>query len=227
MPGLDVAAVPPPSPLRPPFRWTPPTTLLSSSVQSMNKCPPHPAEAEDEWLCWHWCGHVDLSGFWHKIVQWFDIIQLESLPPSGVLTMTWFFLPSLLPICFNYTIWFCGEQNFSWRLASSLYSQLTWFVSGRAVSRWQRKEITRLEFFSAISQFYSDGWPTELTKDRGKKKNKNRHFNSLRLKCVYFLAKLRSSSDPVIMHSSSRSRHDSQRLSNQKESQWFHFGPLK
>lgn len=49
-PGPDVVAVPPPSRLRLPSRWTPPTTLLSSSVQSMNKCPPHPAEAEDEWL---------------------------------------------------------------------------------------------------------------------------------------------------------------------------------
>lgn len=46
-PGPDVAVVPPLSPLRPPCRWTPPTILPSSSVQSMNKCPPHPAEALD------------------------------------------------------------------------------------------------------------------------------------------------------------------------------------
>lgn len=55
--GPDVVAVLPPSPLRLLSRWTPPTTLPSSNVQSMNKCLPHLAETEDEWLFWCRRGH--------------------------------------------------------------------------------------------------------------------------------------------------------------------------
>ena len=68
-PGLGEAEVHPQSPLRPPSRWTPPTILPSSSVQSMNKCPPHRAEAEDEKFCEHCRHQFDLPGFWHRIVQ--------------------------------------------------------------------------------------------------------------------------------------------------------------
>lgn len=69
-PGPDVVAVPPPSPQRRPCRWTPPTTLPFSSVQSMNKCPPRPAEAEDEGWCWYCWGHFDLT--WNCHIIWYN-----------------------------------------------------------------------------------------------------------------------------------------------------------
>lgn len=98
-PGPDVVAVPLPSPLRLPSRWTPPPTLLSSSVPSTSRCPPHPAEPLEECL------------FQESILALNCPIIWYSPAFSSVLTITWYSWPSLLPIFMRYTLCFCGERK--------------------------------------------------------------------------------------------------------------------
>lgn len=101
-------------------------------------------------------------------------LTLSSLNHSR-LQVSWLWPESFYPYyCRFFYLWFCGEQNFSWRLASSLYSQLTCFVAGRMVRRGERKEFDQVVLLYAFSLVCSDRWRATCWMDRGRAKSSER-----------------------------------------------------